>query len=220
MTHAEICVELPKGQWKADATHEFPDTTEIVVLADDHLSERLCAIQTHPDVDSSSVVQRSEQEIIIQLETSRSRMLTAANRAATPLSYPIELRNGRALVDIIGTHASINRFGSMLTEADLGFRISYLQRDQEIGRVLTQRQEEFVHAAVEFGYYDTPRRCSLTELATEMDVVKSTCSEILHRAEQALVEYFLGHHSTPDHGESASASTSRDSAVEESVGPR
>ncbi|WP_231185036.1 helix-turn-helix domain-containing protein [Haladaptatus sp. DYF46] len=35
---------------------------------------------------------------------------------------------------------------------------------------------------MEKGYYDTPRRCSLTELAGELDVSKSTLSVVLHRA--------------------------------------
>jgi len=40
--------------------------------------------------------------------------------------------------------------------------------------------------------YETPRQCSLTELADEIGVAKSTCSGMLQRAEGALVENFLG----------------------------
>lgn len=41
-----------------------------------------------------------------------------------------------------------------------------------------------MNAVIERGYYDTPRRCTLTELADELDLAKSTCSERLHRAEE------------------------------------
>ncbi|MGK2230049.1 MAG: putative DNA binding protein, partial [Methanobacteriota archaeon] len=45
--------------------------------------------------------------------------------------------------------------------------------------------------AHELGYYDTPREISLSEVANEMDIAKSTCSEILHRAEGKVVSEFL-----------------------------
>jgi predicted DNA binding protein len=45
--------------------------------------------------------------------------------------------------------------------------------------------------AVECGYYDTPRECSLTELAGELGVAKSTCSETLHRIEEVVVKRFV-----------------------------
>lgn len=223
MAHARIRVELPTGQWKADATRKFPNTavrlrtsvvadenaTEVVVLSDNPRLDHLCAIRSHPTVDASSVVHRSEQEIILQVETSLSPVLTAANHAATPLSHPIELFDGHALIDILGTHESIERFGRQLTEADLTFDILSLHRNREREHVLTQRQREFVHAAVDLGYYETPRQCSLTEVATEMDVAKSTCCSILHRAEQAIVECFLTHDSLPNRRENVHESIIR-----------
>lgn len=45
--------------------------------------------------------------------------------------------------------------------------------------------------AVERGYYDTPRRVTLVELAEELDIAKSTCSEILHRVEEQVLKRFL-----------------------------
>lgn len=228
MAHARIRVTLPEGQWKGDVTREFPetgihlqstestngDTTEVAVLSGNRKSSCRRAIQTHPHVTDSARIQQSDQEIILQVETSNPRLLTAANRSTTPISYPVEIHDGRAIVDIIGTHESITEFGAQLSEADLAFDVSYLQRDHEIGRVLTCRQQEFVHAAVDLGYYETPRQCSLTDLANEMGVAKSTCSEILHRAEQALVEFFLTHHSTSERGESAYGPSVRDSFLE------
>ena len=223
MAHARIRVELPTGQWKADATRKFPNAavrlrnsvvadenaTEVVVLSDTLRIDYLRAIRSHPTIIASSIVHRSEQEIILQVETSLSPVLTAANHAATPLSYPIELSDGQALIDILGTHGRIERFGRQLTKADLTFEILSLRRNREREHVLTQRQKEFVHAAVDLGYYETPRQCSLTEVATEMDVAKSTCSSILHRAEQAIVECFLSHDSPPNRRESVHESMIR-----------
>ncbi|MFB9804505.1 helix-turn-helix domain-containing protein [Haladaptatus pallidirubidus] len=41
------------------------------------------------------------------------------------------------------------------------------------------------------GYYDTPRECSLTELATSLDVTKGSLSRVLHRAEGRIIKQFM-----------------------------
>lgn len=56
---------------------------------------------------------------------------------------------------------------------------------------LTDRQRDLVTLAVECGYYDTPRTCSLSELAEEAGISKSTASGVLHRAEERMVKQYL-----------------------------
>ncbi|WP_241881432.1 helix-turn-helix domain-containing protein [Halorubrum sp. Ib24] len=63
--------------------------------------------------------------------------------------------------------------------------------DDEPTPVLTETQRDLVRAAVEAGYYDTPRECTLTELAADRDIAKSTCSETLHRAEGQVLRRFV-----------------------------
>ena len=46
-------------------------------------------------------------------------------------------------------------------------------------------------AAVEQGYYETPRRATLTDIAESMDISKATASDILHRAEGKVVDWFV-----------------------------
>ncbi|WP_231186810.1 helix-turn-helix domain-containing protein [Haladaptatus sp. DYF46] len=46
--------------------------------------------------------------------------------------------------------------------------------------------------AVERGYYESPRQCTLTELAESFGVSKDTASGILHRAERRIIKRFLG----------------------------
>ncbi len=54
-----------------------------------------------------------------------------------------------------------------------------------------------MRTAVEEGYYDTARTCSLTELAGEVGIAKSTCSETLHRAEETVIKQFIEDLPTP-----------------------
>ena len=57
--------------------------------------------------------------------------------------------------------------------------------------LLTDRQWEFVTEAVERGFYDTPRNCTLTELAGEFDINVSAMSRLRHRAESRIVTAFV-----------------------------
>jgi predicted DNA binding protein len=52
-------------------------------------------------------------------------------------------------------------------------------------------QLQLLAMAVERGYYDTLRECSLTELANELGIAKSTCSEISHHAEGEVIKQFV-----------------------------
>jgi predicted DNA binding protein len=47
-------------------------------------------------------------------------------------------------------------------------------------------------AAVERGYYETPREITVEELAEELDLPRSTLSYRLRRAEAELVRSFVG----------------------------
>ncbi|WP_049923738.1 helix-turn-helix domain-containing protein [Halopiger djelfimassiliensis] len=56
---------------------------------------------------------------------------------------------------------------------------------------LPDEQRDALHAAVEHGYYETPRRIELSELADLLDVPRSTLSYRLRRAEASLATAFV-----------------------------
>lgn len=56
---------------------------------------------------------------------------------------------------------------------------------------LTDAQREVLHAAVESGYLDIPRRCSLAELGATLDISESAASERLRRATKNLINQTL-----------------------------
>ncbi|MFB6102652.1 MAG: helix-turn-helix domain-containing protein [Haloplanus sp.] len=80
----------------------------------------------------------------------------------------------------------------------LTFRMGHL-RDAEgwqhdsLGTVtLSPDQRTALRAAVDHGYYQTPREITLDDLAAKLDVPRSTLSYRLRRAEETLVTGYLG----------------------------
>lgn len=57
---------------------------------------------------------------------------------------------------------------------------------------LSEEQEMAVRAALEEGYYNVPRKLSLTELADQLGISVSALSERLRRAESQVMALYLG----------------------------
>ncbi|HUK80507.1 MAG TPA: helix-turn-helix domain-containing protein [Nitrososphaerales archaeon] len=73
-------------------------------------------------------------------------------------------------------------------------KVAYAVKD--IGPVspdfkLTTRQLGILRSAMDMGFYDFPRRISLTELAGKIGIKPSTLSEILRAAEKSILGSFL-----------------------------
>lgn len=56
---------------------------------------------------------------------------------------------------------------------------------------ITTKQRDALETALELGYYDTPRKTDLSELATQLDISESAASQRLNAAETKLVKSFL-----------------------------
>ncbi|WP_290814605.1 helix-turn-helix domain-containing protein, partial [Halovivax sp.] len=92
-----------------------------------------------------------------------------------------------ALADEVGACAGMEVL--RLTELDPeGKRVDGDVGDDE---KLPAEQRVALSAAVEHGYYETPREIDLDELANELDIPRSTLSYRLRRAEAALATSFV-----------------------------
>ncbi|WP_254533404.1 helix-turn-helix domain-containing protein [Natrinema gelatinilyticum] len=89
------------------------------------------------------------------------------------------------------SHERLSQFTDELAAADIPYQILSVTQSHDSTEELTDRQQEFITEAVERGYYDSPRGCTLTELAESFDVNKSAASGVLHRAEGRIIKEFV-----------------------------
>ncbi|MDG5777272.1 helix-turn-helix domain-containing protein [Haloarculaceae archaeon H-GB2-1] len=91
---------------------------------------------------------------------------------------------------------SFERLRRFCSDNDIPFRFERLwqQSDRDGGRpsAVTEAQHETLLAAVESGYLDVPRKCSLAELGAELGISQSAASERFRRGTKRLVESTLG----------------------------
>lgn len=204
MVKARMHVTLSEGQWKADVSRGCVDCSvrllgmvsqagravETVSVSGENLETHLVEIETHPAVDRFEVMERSDESAVVHVETPEPEFLSIVSRVGTPPRYPVDVTDGELQVTVSGTHAAISSLGDALQAEEVSFELQSVQPHEEVHRILTRRQEEVFVTAVEQGYYRSPRRCSLTEVAEEVDIAKSTCCSILQRCEEAVVDYF------------------------------
>lgn len=103
--------------------------------------------------------------------------------------------NGRAEVTMTGTRDHVQAFvATCREEYDTDVEVLAVHRPDKGGIVvdsLTERQEEAVRKALDAGYYEVPRKVSLTELAKEMELSPSSLSELLRRGERCILSGYL-----------------------------
>lgn len=210
MTCARFRLDIPEGQWVGDVSREF-DAAEITVRANvpgeesghalvsidaADLDGVLDAMAVHPVLTDVVELQRTDGGLTVQVETSEPTLLRAARRSGLPIEPPVRISDGHATIDVEGDHGRLSELVGELEALDVGVEVVFIGHGPYADTLLTDTQEELLTAAIEEGYYDNPRGCTLTELAAKQDIAKSTCSEILQRAEEAVMKQFMG--DTPD----------------------
>jgi predicted DNA binding protein len=216
MPRARLTVALPEDAWirevserHADATFRvlaaLPDEDRGVALVEivaDDLPGVVADADAHDGVVDLDVLGTTDERAVVQFETPEAALLFAARESGVPLEPPVEIRDGRATLEVTASRERLSALGEQLDARGLQYDVEHVHRSLDGDeRPLTDAQRDLVVAAVERGYYDTPRTCTLTELAEAVGVAKSTASETLHRAESEIITQFVAGLDEYDAGE-------------------
>lgn len=202
MPEAKLQLELPDDIWIGELSRRYPDATFTILAAlsgeengvglteieGDSLSDLLEEMAAYEAVPEMEVLNRTDDRALVQFETTLPLLLLPARDSGVPLEMPFDLSDGTATWELQTSSDRLSELSEQLEFFDISFTVDYIQYDVNEKQLLTESQEETVKKAIEMGYYDTPRQCSLTDLAEEMDRAKSTISETLHRAEEKIIK--------------------------------
>jgi len=205
MIHARFRMALPGDVWVAEVSREFPEATFRLltgvpmgdrslelgdVLAEDP-GRAVEAVRSHPDVHEYELLYADEGRAIAQYRASEQRLYEFLWDSSLPPEFPVVIEDGAVEFDLTATREQFEAFGAALD--DTGFRYELLSVVQAEGDedLLTDRQREFLEAALRQGYFAVPRDCTLAELAETLDVDKSTASETIRRGTERVVDWFL-----------------------------
>jgi hypothetical protein len=204
MPHAELTVTLPPAVWIGELSREFPDATFRVLSAVPRGEEGfglveirtadpgavLAAMRGKGALTAMETIRRDDDGAVVQFETTEPLLLAPVQASGVPLSLPVDIEDGRARLELTASRDRIAALGERLDEFGLAYSLDRLYESVEAASPLTPTQRDLLLAALERGYYDTPRDITLSALADEVGMANSTVSEILHRAEGAVVKAF------------------------------
>lgn len=205
MPRAKLTLTVPDGVWIGELTRDHPETTirVLAALSDEEsgvglaevvspeLPTVLTEMSEYDEVTQLDLMQREEDEALVQFATTIPLLLFPARDSGIPLEMPFEIVNGKAVWEVTAPQDRLSALGEQLEMFDISFSVDYIQQHVADEPLLTERQRRLVIEATDSGYYDTPRECSLTDVADRLDIAKSTASETLHRAEEKVVKQYI-----------------------------
>lgn len=204
MPRARLKVEVPGGP--ISLSTRYPDDTfrilanlptadGLLVILEARTSNTTALVR---DLDGAlwlpdyEVLHADEQVLLIQyslpfIPPPYRALMSSGNLP----QFPQVIKDGWLISDLTTSHEQLSRLKEELEAAGLTVEVVSVTQSADRTDLLTDRQRQFVTEAIERGYYDSPRRCSLTELAERLEVSKSTASVVLHHAEGTIVKQFF-----------------------------
>lgn len=204
MVSASLTLDVPERTFIGAVSREFPDARfqvrsaqscdgvgiGVVELVASDPDAVVRAMRRYDTVHTVEVFLRHDDRALIQIEAEQPILLRLLDRTGVPVQTPFEIRDGEVDWTLTTTRNRLSALATTLDRSELEYVLEYVSEHAQFGHILTDRQGEVLDTAIESGYYDSPRRCTQEELADELDLAKSTCSEILHRAEERVIKRF------------------------------
>lgn len=210
MPHAKLAIDLPAEVWIGDVSRSYPEI-QFQVVTGIHGEEtgiglvRLVAadplpvitdIEGYDEIDRLELLWKREDEALLQVQTTNPLPLLPVWRAGVPLKMPFDIQNGQATWEVTTSSSRLSELRTQLDEIGIAFSLEHVRQIEQslANQLLTERQQEVLLRAVDAGYYRAPREATLGDVADSLDIATATCSEILHRAERNVIDWFVAEH--------------------------
>lgn len=204
MPRATIKIKPPGDQFD-DFFRKHPDA-ELEVLASFDTESGLCVLmeiktqnaediiedfEESPHVKSYDVLNCTDQSLLIQHVIQQPAPYQMLQSTEILPSYPLKIKNGWVIAETYASQEGLSHLRKALEMNDVTYGVVSVTPIDDPTTLLTDRQQQLVTKAFSNGYYNSPRECSLTDLAAELGINKSTASDILHRAEGHIISEFV-----------------------------
>lgn len=201
----KVNISVPKTKWLAIYNEKYPELTFNIFskyLIDENTGVTLFQIVGNPvkrflkefknriAQDAFQILFEGEDRVILNIKTSDPWILSALVKTELLIMYPILVKNGKIQMDTI---TSRKKFDQFLTELDTQ-KIKYSIKSVGYFRpipLLTKNQIEILNLALKLGYFEIPRKVSLTNFAKRLNISPSALSETMRRINNKLAKNYL-----------------------------
>lgn len=192
-----IEVRLPEGHWAGDVTRSHPSA---VLRIDEHMplqkgrgtAKASCSEDIAETVGLHHGIEEvrafDKHQFAVDIIAGGGGFLKPLLKVGVIPHTPFEVRDGWVDWTIACAQGKVRALIAGFDEERIPYRL--LSTRGVSSRMLTPRQRQVFDAAIQEGFYDVPRRISLTALAVKLDVAKSTLSAQLQRIESTVIHAF------------------------------
>lgn len=212
---AQVEITFPEEIWLAAICKEFPSTrieiqsflpgrptdaeklvgNALMRISGTNYSHALDAVNHHPSLVELFVLDKDRDGALVNVKTKDRWLLGSLIKSEIVLRFPVHVKWNGELERTTGTWVitdvrhKIDELLVLLEKKGVEFQLKSIS-SLEAGRVtnaLTPRQAEILDEALAEGYFEIPRRITLTALAEKVGVAKSTLSGLLRRISQKML---------------------------------
>ena len=192
-----IEVRLPEGHWAGDVTRSHPSA---ILRIEEHMplmkgrgtAKASCSEDITDTVGEHSGIEEvralGSQQFAVDIIAGGGGFLKPLLRVGVIPHTPFEVRDGWVDWTIACAQGKVRDLIAGFDEERIPYRL--LSTRGVSSRMLTPRQRLVFDTATQEGFYDVPRRVTLTALAAKLDVAKSTLSAQLQRIESTIMHAF------------------------------
>jgi predicted DNA binding protein len=155
------------------------------------------ALEDAPSAGDATILEDVDHRVLVRAAWNRSATNLLSGIVAadlTVLTATVEDDEWRFVVRADDADA-VSTFGSFCREHDIPFEVERVGSLSTVARGsrydVTEAQHEALLLAYERGYFDSPRRTSLEELAAEVGISRQALANRLRRGHRRLVERTL-----------------------------
>lgn len=153
--------------------------------------EKVERLRTLRSVQDLAILESTPEHARIRLRVDQCPLPFAVAASGLLPRFPFEIRSGHDQWLLIGEREAGARFIRELQDRNVDVEV-LSTKEYHPQANLTPRQRELMDIAIDQGYYEVPRRVTLTKLAERVHISKSTLSEALARAEKHVLEDLRG----------------------------
>ena len=194
---SEINLKFPKQQFSSVDCRWIKNQVAHILLVRGDLSQFSNIIEylkKRPDVVRIEVLSQDHQSLYLRVLTKKDKRITQFSDiffehgcfAVVPTRF-----EGKYEVWTLGTAVKKNITELYhLLKKRYNIKINYL-KEEKIENTLTAKQREALNYAKHFGYYEWPRRKSVTEICKMVNMPKTVFLSHLRKAENKIIADFL-----------------------------
>jgi predicted DNA binding protein len=138
-----------------------------------------------------NLISKDKNSILLNMLMKDPWVLQTIFDAQLLIRFPIVIQNGKVTLELVGSRAKIdNLFKKNENWKEAVFSIKQI-RKYSPDSLLTPRQLEILNQSLINGFFEIPRKKSLSILAKEIGISPSALSENIRRINKKLAEHYI-----------------------------